>query len=295
MVRGVDLAVRAGELVALVGPNGAGKSTLVAVVAGDLAAEAGSVAVAGAPIGRWAPAELAMRRAVLPQRSEVAFAFTVREVVAMGRAPWNGTDRGEQSTSVGAIERAVHEAGVAHLLDRSVRDLSGGEAAMVALARVLAQDTQALVLDEPTAALDVAHQELVLGAVRRRVAGGCGALVVVHDLQLAGAHADRVVVLDDGCVVADGSPGHVLSADLLSRVYRHRLEVVPHPRTGSPLVVPVRVHDACPALAADGRPDPLSAAGVAVPAGPPAVPTTDPVRRPPAGAPIDPQETSDAY
>ena len=136
--------------------------------------------------------------------------------------------------------RALADADVAHLAERHVPSLSGGERARVALARVLAQATQLLLLDEPTAALDVHHQELVLSTVRARADAGDGAVVVLHDLGLAAAHADRVAVLAEGRVVADGPPDAVLTPDLLSAVYQHPIDVLRHPATGALLVLPRR-------------------------------------------------------
>lgn len=235
---GVDVGVRAGEIVALVGPNGAGKSTLLDVLTGDLAPASGRVELCGRPADDW-PLEVAARlRAVLPQRPAVGFPFTATEVVRMGRAPWHRTPAADRDAErVGACMAAVE---VGHLAARSVLSLSGGESARVALARVLAQDTQLLLLDEPTAALDIHHEELTLRVVRERVADGAGAVVVLHDLGLAAAHADRVVVLAGGGVAAAGTPAEVLRPDLLSDVYRHPVDVIPHPTTGSPLVLPRR-------------------------------------------------------
>lgn len=234
----VDLTVRAGEVVALVGPNGAGKSTLLDVLTGDLPPATGGVELCGRPLGEWPHETVARVRAVLPQRPTVGFPFTAAEVVRMGRAPWHRTaaaahDAGRVADSMAAVE-------VDHLADRSVLSLSGGESARVALARVLAQDTQLLLLDEPTAALDIHHEELTLRVVRDRVDDGAGVVVVLHDLGLAAAHADRVVVLADGGIAASGSPGDVLQPGLLSDVYRHPVDVVPHPSTGSPLILPRR-------------------------------------------------------
>jgi iron complex transport system ATP-binding protein len=235
---GVDLVARAGEVVALVGPNGAGKSTLLGAFGGDLRPQSGDVLVDDRPLGSWSPTELALRRAVLPQQVNVTFPFTVTDVVQMGRAPWARTP-GADVDDV-AVRRALADADVAHLADRHVPSLSGGERARVALARVLAQATQLLLLDEPTAALDVHHQELVLSIVRGRVAAGDGAVVVLHDLGLAAAYADRVAVLADGRIVADGPPESVFTPELLSAVYHHEIDVVRHPGTGALLVLPRR-------------------------------------------------------
>ncbi|TYB42289.1 heme ABC transporter ATP-binding protein [Actinomadura chibensis] len=234
---GVDLTVRTGEVLALVGPNGAGKSTLLAAVGGDVAS-AGDVAVDGAPLASWSHAELAMRRAILLQRQAVSFPFTVAQVVAMGRAPWAGTPLEDDDEA--AIAEAMSQTDVAGFAERPYPRLSGGEQARVALARVLAQRTGALLLDEPTAALDLHHQEMVFEVVRERAASGAAVVAVVHDLGLAAAHADRVAVLADGRLAACGPPAEVLTAELLSAVYRHDIEVVPHPRTGRPLILPRR-------------------------------------------------------
>jgi len=238
VVDAVDLEVSAGEVVALVGPNGAGKSTLLSLLAGDLAPSAGTVEVGGRPVAEWSPIELAMRRAVLPQQHTLSFPFPVADVVAMGRAPWAGTPA--EDDDLAAVAHAMEVADVAAFADRPFTALSGGEQARVALARVLVQGAGFLLLDEPTASLDVRHQEMVLAVARERARAGTAVLVVLHDLGLAAAHADRVVILADGAVAAAGAPADVLTADLLSEVYRHAIEVFPHPRTGAPLVLPVR-------------------------------------------------------
>ncbi|MBB1253041.1 heme ABC transporter ATP-binding protein [Streptomyces sp. OF3] len=235
---GVDLAANAGEVLALVGPNGAGKSTLFAALAGDVDVERGGVWVCGRPAEQWGAAELALRRAVLPQSSSLAFPFTVAEVVAMGRAPWAGTPAAEDDSR--AVAEAMAATEVEGFAERPFSALSGGERARVSLARALAQRTGLLLLDEPTAALDLRHQELVLRICRRRAAAGDAVVVVLHDLGLAAAYADRVAVLSGGRLVADGPPASVLRAELLSEVYRQPVEVLPHPSGGAPLVVPVR-------------------------------------------------------
>jgi iron complex transport system ATP-binding protein len=234
----VTVEARAGEVLALVGPNGAGKSTLLAVLTGDIAPVGGAVEALGQPLSTWSPTELARCRAVLPQSVTVTFPFTVTEVVRMGRAPWLRTPAAELDDAV--VDAALRETDAIAFADRSYSQLSGGERARVALARVLAQQTQLILLDEPTAALDLHHQEALLAAVRRRVDRGDGAVVVVHDLGLAAAHADRIAVLRHGRVVAEGTPTEVLQPDLLSDVYEHAIEVVAHPTTGAPLVLPLR-------------------------------------------------------
>jgi iron complex transport system ATP-binding protein len=238
VVSGVDLAVHHGELVVLVGPNGAGKSTLLGVLAGDLAPASGTASLDGRPVASWTVRELAMRRSMLLQRIEISFPFRVLDVVRMGRSPWAGTAAEEADDE--AIASAMAETDVTDLSDREYPSLSGGERARAALARVLAQDTAIMLLDEPTAALDLQHQELVMGVARARAAGGAAVVVVAHDLALAAAWADRVMMIERGRLVADGSPREVLTEELLSRVYRTPVEVLPHPATGVPIILPRR-------------------------------------------------------
>lgn len=237
IVAGVDLAIRAGEVVALVGPNGAGKSTLLGALAGDIDLDGGSVELLGASLGEWSGIELALRRAVLPQQVTVSFPFSVREVVEMGRAPWVALDGDLDGLAV--VDDMIEAVEVGHLAERRIPTLSGGEQARAALARVLAQDTSVLLLDEPTAALDLRHQQLVLRLARSRAEAGAAVVVVLHDLGLAAGHADRIVVLRGGSVVGDGAPSQVLDAELLGEVYDHPVEVIVHPRTGRPLVIPL--------------------------------------------------------
>lgn len=248
--RGVDLArggvqvlhdvsveVRAGEVRALIGPNGAGKSSLLGVLTGDLEPSRGTVEAAGAPLASWSTTELALRRAVMTQDVTLSFPFLVHEVVAMGRSPWRGTAAADDDEVVAASMAATD---VTHLAGRAFPTLSGGERARVALARVLAQRAQLLMLDEPTAALDLRHQEMVLALARDHARAGGAVVVVVHDIGLAAAYADRVTIVADGRVAGDGTPDEVLTAERLSAVYEHPVEVLPHPRGGAPIILPRR-------------------------------------------------------
>ncbi|WP_420082451.1 heme ABC transporter ATP-binding protein [Streptomyces sp. JL4002] len=238
ILAGIDLTARAGEVLALVGPNGAGKSTLLGALAADLPAASGEVRIDGRPVTGWSAPELALRRSVLPQSASLSFPFPVEDVVRMGRAPWAGTPLAEDDEE--AVASAMAASQVTAFAARPFSALSGGERARVALARVLAQRAPLLLLDEPTAALDLRHQELVLRLCRERVGAGDAVVVVLHDLGLAAAYADRVAVLHGGRIAVAGPPAEVFEDALLSRVYRQPVEVLPHPRTGVPLVVPVR-------------------------------------------------------
>lgn len=232
---GVDVDVHLGEVLALVGPNGAGKSTLLAALAGDVEPDAGGVRVHGRDLGEWRLRELARERAVLTQEHRVAFPFAVSAVVAMGRAPWRG--RPEEDLDDAAVADAVATCELGALLDRPFGALSGGEKGRTSFARVLAQAAGVLLLDEPTAALDLGHQETTLARARREADDGAAVVVVLHDLSLAAAWADRVVLLHRGTVAADGPPAEVLTSARLTHVYDHPVEVLPHPVTGDLLVL----------------------------------------------------------
>lgn len=234
---GVNLRVDRGELVALIGPNGAGKSTLLAAIAGDASPSAGTVRLDDRPLSAFRPLEMARRRSVLTQSNEVSFSFTVAEVVDMGRAPWAAES--DAATDRAVVDRALRDADLEHLQHRRVPELSGGERARVAYARVRAQDCDLLLLDEPTASLDIRHQERLLAQVREHTLAGGSAVVVLHDLNLAAAFADRVVLLDAGRVQADGPPRDVLTPDLLSRVYQYPIRVI-HDPAGELTILPHR-------------------------------------------------------
>ena len=259
VLEGVSIDVVAGEVLALVGPNGAGKSTLLAALAGDLTPHAGTVELDGRPVDTWSTTDMSRRRAVLPQQHRLGFGFTVAEVVRMGRAPWARTDRCHDDDA--AIARAMRTCDVEDFAQRSFATLSGGEQARVALARVLAQETTTLMLDEPTAALDLQHQETVMRIAAARAAAGAGVVVVLHDLGLAAAYSDRVAVLSGGRIIACGRPDDVMTAALLSEVYRHPVEVIRHPETGRQLILPHRAATPFDAAASAVPAAPATAAG----------------------------------
>jgi len=237
ILSGVDLDLEPGEVLAVVGPNGAGKSTLLSVLSGDLAASEGTVTIGERPIAALRHLELARERAVLTQENQLSFPFTVGQVVLMGRSPWARTARFEDDET--AVAEAMLATDVDQLAPRRFTSLSGGEKARVSLARVFAQATPILLLDEPTAALDLRHQEEVMRAVRARAAAGHGVLVVVHDLSLAAAYADRIAMVAGGTVVATGTPSEVLTAERVSAVYGLAVDVAQI--GGRPVVVPRRV------------------------------------------------------
>ncbi|MFM1964630.1 MAG: hypothetical protein RL134_355 [Actinomycetota bacterium] len=213
----VSVSITAGEVHALVGPNGSGKSTLLAVLAGDLAPDSGTVMIDGQPWSRIGAREAARRRALLAQETPLAFAFSVRDVIAWGRLPWRGMAAAAQDDEICAAVIAEH--GLDDLLDRPVTSLSGGERARVHLARVLAQRAPVLLLDEADAALDLAGQAHLDAAVRRRRDAGDSIVIVGHDLGRLAALADSATLLSRGRVVGQGSAAATLTADALTQAY----------------------------------------------------------------------------
>ncbi len=235
---GVTLDVAYGRVLALVGPNGAGKSTLLSLLTGEQRPTAGGVELNDRGLSEWTARELSRTRAVLLQQNQVAFSFTVAEVVEMGRAPWAGTAQAEDDDRL--IAAAVMQTDVGHLLGRSFPSLSGGEKARASLARVLAQDTPVVMLDEPTAALDLRHQEDVLRIARDLAAAGRAVIVVLHDLSLAAAYADDIAIIEKGRLAAFGPPEDVLTEERITAVYGTPVRVIPDVDTGRPVVLPRR-------------------------------------------------------
>lgn len=220
VLRGVDLALEPGELVALLGTNGSGKTTLLRCLAGTLAPSGGQVLFDGRPVAGWRRDALARRVAVLPQQLDLPGGFRVAELVAMGRAPHARRLFGSTAEDERAIERALRDADATELADRWLEELSGGERQRLLVAMALAQEPDLLLLDEPTLHLDLAHQLALLGAIRRlRDQRGLTVLAVLHDLNLAAAFAPRVTILDGGRVAADGPPAEVLTPELVRRVF----------------------------------------------------------------------------
>jgi iron complex transport system ATP-binding protein len=237
LVEGVDLELRRGELLAIAGPNGAGKSTLLGLLAGDLDPAAGSVRLQGRPRESYSAGELARLRAVLPQQTVLQFAFTAEEVVEFGRAPHRGRFSRSPAHDRLAVHSAMSASEVLPLALRTFPTLSAGEQARVTLARVLAQEASILLLDEPTASLDLRHQELVMGIARDLARAGKAVAAVVHDLNLAARYADSIALMQAGTLVARGAPWDVLTSETLGEVFDHPVLVVPHPACNRPLVV----------------------------------------------------------
>jgi len=225
-VDGVDLTLAQGELVAIVGPNGSGKTTLLRLLLGVLAPERGEVAVLGRRVGAWDRRHLARVIAVMVQREEPAFPLRVREAVMLGRYPHLGPLGAPRAADHAAVDRALSRCDVAELAQRWTASLSGGEWQRARIARALAQEPRALVLDEPTANLDLGHEmqlfELVAELAHQ---DGLAALVVTHHLNLAARYADRVLVLHQGRVAAAGPAGLVIRRDVLEAVFGWPVDV----------------------------------------------------------------------
>ncbi|MBX6364710.1 MAG: ABC transporter ATP-binding protein [Gemmatimonadetes bacterium] len=229
----VDLRVLPGEIRAVLGPNGSGKSTLLRLLLGVLRPDAGRALYLGRPVAAWPRRELAARVGVVHQAEEAVFPITVRELVAMGRYPHLGAWRAAGPADRRAVELALERCDVAHLADRSVATLSGGERQRARLARALAQEPETLVLDEPTASLDIRHEMriLELAAALAREAG-VTVLLVTHNLNLAARYADRLLLLDRGRVAAEGPPRAVVTRDTIERVYGWPVAITEHPGPG---------------------------------------------------------------
>jgi len=220
VLRGLDLVVEQGELVALLGPNGSGKTTLLRAIAGTLPRDAGRITIFGRELGTWSRVGLVRRVAVLPQSLVLPDGFRVAELVEMGRAPHAARWFGSSAEDAEAVERALGDADALDLAERHADELSGGERQRVLVAMALAQQPELLLLDEPTLHLDIAHQASLLASVARlRARRSLTVIAVLHDLNLAAAYAPRVAVLGSGRVVADGEPASILRADLVREIF----------------------------------------------------------------------------
>jgi iron complex transport system ATP-binding protein len=237
VLRDVSFEVRPGEVVGLLGSNGAGKTTLLRIATRALVPDTGAVRWGGRPVSDIPRRELARIVAVVPQETHVPFPFRAGELVLMGRAPHQPALGLESHDDVRRAQAAMERMGIAELADRSVFELSGGERQLAVFARALAQEPELLLLDEPTAFLDLRHRIEVLRAVREQAREGRAALVVSHDLALAARICDRLVLLAGGRGVRQGAPAEVLQETPLREAYGIHASVVPGP-DGAPVVVP---------------------------------------------------------
>jgi iron complex transport system ATP-binding protein len=245
ILNGVSLELAADELTVIVGPNGAGKSTLLRSLSGEAKLAAGNVDLNGRKLSAWNTDAQALQRAVLPQSPSLAFPFRVCDVVELGRYPHRGLATPQDHRT--AIAGAMAAADVTHLALRDCRTLSGGELHRVHFARALAQvwtpltdgRTRHLLLDEPTSSLDLSHQGIVLARARSFAKEGGAVLAILHDLNLAAAFADRIIVMHEAQIAAEGKPTEVLTVDLLRTVWGVEAKVL----TGEPLTIVVKHND----------------------------------------------------
>ena len=241
MVREVSIRVHPGQIIALMGPNGAGKTTLLRLIAGDISPDSGAIAYGGQQLDRISIVERARRRAVVLQRSSIAFGFSVLETVLIGRFPHGGDHAGKSDLRI--ARHALTRAGVAQLESRQVSTLSGGELARVMLARAMAQiegsdGPRYLLLDEPTGALDPAHQHHILRLLRDLAReNAIGVLIILHDLNLAANYADEIVLMRDGAVTAQGSADEVLTPATIAATFDVDAITVPHPSGSRSVIV----------------------------------------------------------
>jgi len=235
---GVGFRVPDGSLYAVLGPNGSGKSTLMRALLGVVEPESGQVRIDGRPVEAWKRRELARAVGAVPQQEPLAFPMTVRALVAMGRYPHLGPLRTEGPDDRRAIAEALDRCDATHLAERAVETLSGGELQRVRIARALAQEPRALALDEPTASLDIRHEMTILQLLRRSADRGMTVLLITHNLNMAARFADRLLLLDEGAMGAEGTVEEVLREDVLEAVYRWPVAVSRDPASGALQVTP---------------------------------------------------------
>lgn len=242
VIRGVSLEASRGSLTAITGPNGSGKSTLVRALLGRVQVHGGTITLAGDELSSLSRREIARRVAVVTQREEPAFPLRVRDFVALGRHAHGGLFFRTAASEDATVEQAMSRADVTSLSARLTNELSGGEWQRVRVARALAQGAPAIVLDEPTTYLDVAHEMSLFELLESLAGEGHAVLLVSHQLNLVSRFAARMVLLDSGTVVASGAPADVMTREILEQVYRWPLLVAPDAADGSPSLVPLRRH-----------------------------------------------------
>lgn len=238
VLHAISLQMQAGEFLGIIGPNGCGKSTLLAALTGWLPLRQGQVLLDGKPLRQYPTQTVARMVAVVPQASTPAFAFSVRETIEMGRYPHLGRLAGISAADRVIVDEALELTDLLHLQHRSVDRLSGGEYQRVTIARALAQQPKVLLLDEPTAHLDIGHQQAIFTLLSSlHTTRQMAILCVSHDINLAATYCRRIILLSQGNIIAEGSPEQVITEELLQQVYGTLVRVHAHPSHGGPLVV----------------------------------------------------------
>jgi iron complex transport system ATP-binding protein len=234
----VSLDVDAGEVVSLIGPNGAGKTTMMRAISSVIPFSSGTVNIGNEDLSTLSISERARLLAVVPQARQLPPEYTVRQAVMMGRTPYLGWLGNLSPVDIEKAQWAIDRTRITKLSDRRVDELSGGEQQLVLVARALAQDAPVVLLDEPTAHLDLRHQATILDLVHDLASErGLAVLMSLHDLNLVSIFSDRVALLDEGIIVAEGKPKQVLNRQQLSQVYQVALDIIQHPHRDIPLVI----------------------------------------------------------
>jgi len=240
VLHNINLSVQEGEVVSLLGPNGSGKTTLIKLVSGVLRPATGDIHLNGSTLGGMKRRQVAQRVAVVPQQFSMPFAFTLREVVLLGRTPFHSIFSDECERDHTVVQQAMEHVGITFLKERFFNELSGGERQKAILAMALAQEPRILLLDEPTAHLDISHQVEILNLVRRlNREQGVTVIGVMHDLNMAALYFERLILLKEGSIFADGTPEEVLTAETIEEVFSASVQVTRHPSTNKPHVVVV--------------------------------------------------------
>ncbi|MCY7616636.1 heme ABC transporter ATP-binding protein [Bacillus pumilus] len=256
VIRGISLEVKQGEFLGILGPNGSGKSTLLKMISGMLAPDSGEVRLSGQLVQSYRPKALAQKMAVLPQKTDQAFSFTVEETVQFGRYPYQkGWLQSVTREDMQVVNKVMEQTDVAQFKDQSIHELSGGEQQRVYLAQALAQQPEYLLLDEPTSFLDLAYQKDLLDLIKEETTSSRLTVIgVFHDVNIASLYCDRLLLLDEGKTEMIGLPHHVLTPERINRVYETEVTPLQHPRRANPQLItePAGASIASNAKLADG-------------------------------------------
>lgn len=240
VLKGISLSIELGEFVGLIGPNGSGKTTFFRILSGVLRPQRGTIEINGRRIGSYHRKDLAQLIAVVPQETVVTFPFSVTEIVLMGRAPYLKGLAFEKTSDLEIVRKSLEETDVLPLADRLISELSGGEKQRVIIARALTQEPQIMLLDEPTSFLDIKHQLDVYDLLHRlNMERRMTVIAVSHDLNLAAQYCSRILLLNNGQVVSDGSPEKVITEENISEVYGAEVLIEKNEVIGSPFVIPL--------------------------------------------------------
>ena len=239
VINDLSFQLRPGELIGLVGPNGCGKTSLIKSLSRVLPTLSGQILLDGKELPRFSRNELARIIGVLPQNPYLPETFTVSEIVILGRNPYLGLLSGESARDMAIVWQAMEKTGITHLAGRKIGELSGGEKQRVTIARVLAQEPQVILLDEPTANLDICHQmdimDLITRLCREKSMAG---LIAIHDLNIASQYCTRIMMLKNGGIYAQGTPEQVVTAENVREVFGTSSTIFPHPENNLPMVLP---------------------------------------------------------